>query len=94
MSNNQIIKRVEVGSESSIVDTRVRVLASLLANQGIDERNGIEKLVDNDEGVTNFFVYGANLTFVDFEEINVYDLQLLGHKPRFVYWTLQGVGDE
>ncbi|KAE9601162.1 hypothetical protein Lal_00023916 [Lupinus albus] len=92
--NNQIIKRVEVGSESSIVDTHLRVLASLLANQGIDERNEIEKLVDKDEGVIDFFVYGANLTFVDFEEINVYELQLMGHKPRFVYWTLQGVGDE
>ncbi|OIW17994.1 hypothetical protein TanjilG_31367 [Lupinus angustifolius] len=93
MSNNQIIKRVEVGKRS-IVDTHVRVLASLLANQGIDERNEIEKLVDKDEGVTDFFVYGANLTFVDLEEINMYDLQLMGHKPRFVYWTLQGVGDE
>lgn len=94
IGNNQIIKNVEAGSECCIVDTDLRVLASMLADQGIDERNEIEKAVEKDEGVTDFFVYGANLTFVDLEEINVYDLQLMGHKPIFVYYTLQGVGDE
>ncbi|KAK7247082.1 hypothetical protein RIF29_41959 [Crotalaria pallida] len=94
ISNNQIIKKVEFGSECSIVDTNLKVLASLLADQGIDERNEIEKAMGREQGVADYFVYGANLTFVDLEESNVNDLQLMGHKPRFVYYTLQGVGDE
>lgn len=94
IGNNQVISKVEAGSECSIVDTDLRVLASMLADQGVDERDQIEEAMEKDQGVADFFVYGANLTFVDLEETNVYDLQLKGHKPRFVYYTLQGVGDE
>ncbi|XP_019445468.1 PREDICTED: protein ECERIFERUM 26-like isoform X2 [Lupinus angustifolius] len=94
IGNNQMIKKVEADSKYSIVNTDLRILASLLANQGIDEVSEIEKAIEKEEGIADFFVYGANLTFVDLQEINVYDLQLMGHKPRFVYYTLQGVGDE
>ncbi|KAK7359298.1 hypothetical protein VNO77_01251 [Canavalia gladiata] len=94
IGNNQVICKVEAGSECSIVDTDLRVLASMLVDQAVDERKQIEEAIEKDQGVTDFFVYGANLTFLDLEEINVYDLQLKGHKPTFVYYTLQGVGDE
>ncbi|KAL2343366.1 hypothetical protein Fmac_004651 [Flemingia macrophylla] len=94
IGNNQMIYKVEAGSECCIVDTNLSVLASLLADQGVDERKQIEEAIERDEGVSDFFVYGANLTFLDLEEINVYGLQLKGHKPTFVYYTLQGVGDE
>ncbi|XP_061373034.1 protein ECERIFERUM 26-like [Gastrolobium bilobum] len=94
IGNNQVISKVEAGSECSIVDTELRVLASMLVDQGVDERNQIQEAIEKYQGVTDFFVYGANLTFLDLEEINVYDLQLKGHKPKFVYHTLQGVGDE
>ncbi|KAE9602999.1 hypothetical protein Lal_00018376 [Lupinus albus] len=94
IGNNQMIKKVEASSECSIVDTDLRVLASLLTNQGIDEVSEIEKAMEKDKGMSDFFVYGANLTFVDLQEINVHDLQLMGHKPKFVYYTLQGVGEE
>lgn len=94
IGNNQMIRKVEAGSECCIVDTNLSVLASMLADQGVDERKQIEEAIERDEGVSDFFVYGANLTFLDLEETNVYGLQLKGHKPTFVYYTLQGVGDE
>ncbi|MED6130785.1 hypothetical protein PIB30_003806 [Stylosanthes scabra] len=94
IGNNQVISKVEAGSECSITEIEFKVLASMLAEQGIDERNQIEEAMEKDEGVADFFVYGANLSFVDLEETNVYDLELKGKKPRFVYTTLQGVGDE
>lgn len=92
--NDQLICKVEAKSECSIVDTNLRVLASMLVNQGVDERDQINEMVEKDQGVTDYFVYGANLTFLDLEDINLYDLKLKGHKPKFVYYTLQGVGDE
>lgn len=94
MGNDQLICKVEAGKECSIVDTSLKILASMLVDQGIDERNQIMDIVEKDQGVTDFFVYGANLTFLDLEDVNVYDLKLKGQKPRFVYYTLQGVGDE
>ncbi|CAL0306404.1 unnamed protein product [Lupinus luteus] len=87
VGNNQMIKKVETDNVCSIVDTDLRVLASLLANQGINEVSEIEKAMEKDKGVADFFVYGADLTFVDLQEINVYDLKLMGHKPKFVYYN-------
>lgn len=94
IGNNQMICKVEAGSECSIVDADFRVLASMLADQGVDERGQIEEAVEKDQGVSDLFVYGANLTFLDLEDVGVYDLQLKGQRPKFVYYTLQGVGDE
>ncbi|ESW25611.1 hypothetical protein PHAVU_003G050600 [Phaseolus vulgaris] len=94
IGNNQVICKVEGGSESCIVDMDLRVLASMLENEGVDERQQIEEAIERDQGVSDFYVYGANLTFVDLEKTNFYDLQLKGHTPTFVYLTIQGVGDE
>ncbi|KAG4999866.1 hypothetical protein AAZX31_08G107200 [Glycine max] len=94
IGNNQVICKVDAASESSILDTDLTVLASMLVDQGVDERKQIEEAVERDQGVSDFFVYGVNLTFLDLQETNVYDLQLKGHTPKFVYYTLQGVGDE
>jgi hypothetical protein len=94
IGNDQLICKVEAGNECSIVDTNLKILASMLVDQGIDERKQIEEVVEKDNGMTDFFVYGANLTFLDLEDVNLYDLKLKGQKPRFIYYTLQGVGDE
>jgi len=94
IGNNQVICKVEVGSECCIVDTDLSVLASMLESEGVDERQQIEEAIERDQGVSDFYVYGANLTFVDLEKTNLYDLQLKGHTPTFVYYTIQGVGDE
>ncbi|CAJ1939086.1 unnamed protein product [Sphenostylis stenocarpa] len=94
IGNNQVISKVEVGSECCIIDMDLSVLASMLRDEGVDERKQIEEAIERDEGVSDFFLYGANLTFVDLEETNLYDLELKGHSPTFVYYTIQGVGDE
>lgn len=94
IGNGQLICKVEAGNDCSIVDTNLKTLARLLVEQGIDERKQIEEIVEKDQGVTDLFVYGANLTFLNLEDIDVYDFELRGEKPRFVYYTLQGVGDE
>ncbi|XP_028759660.1 protein ECERIFERUM 26-like [Neltuma alba] len=92
LGNKQIISKVE--AEYSIVDSDLKRLATMLADEGVDERKEIEEAVDKDDGVSDFFVYGANLTFVDLEEVDVYGLELNEHKPEFVYCSIQGVGDE
>lgn len=92
LGNKQVISKIEC--ESSITDTDLRILATMLADEGVDERDEIKEAVERDEGVSDFFVYGANLTFVDLEEVDVYGLELEGHKPKFVYYGIQGVGDE
>jgi len=94
IGNNQVICKVEAGSECCIVESDLSVLARMLEDEGVDERKEIEEAIERDEGVSDLFVYGANLTFVDLEKINLYDLQLKGQTPRFVYYTIQGVGDE
>ncbi|CAK8578471.1 unnamed protein product [Lathyrus sativus] len=94
IGNDQLICKVDAGNDCSIVDTNLKTLARLLVEQGIDERKQIEEIVDKDQGATDFFVYGANLTFLNLEDVNVYDFELRRKKPIFVYYTLQGVGDE
>ncbi|KAI4344954.1 hypothetical protein L6164_012128 [Bauhinia variegata] len=92
IGNKQLISKVE--ANFSMVDADLRKLASMLADEGVDERKKIEEAVENDQGATDFFVYGANLTFLDLEEVDLYGFELKGLKPKFVYYTLQGVGDE
>ena len=93
LGNTQIISTVEAGF-SITKETGPKKLATLLINQAVDERSQIEELVERDHGVSDFIVYGAKLTFVDSEEANFYGLELDGHKPDFVYQSIQGVGDE
>ncbi|KAJ7979183.1 Protein ECERIFERUM 26 [Quillaja saponaria] len=92
LGNYQIISNVV--AQFPIVDTDLKQLAALLVDRAVNERNEIEEAVERDNGVTDFFVYGANLTFVDLEEVDLYELTLKGHKPKFVYYTIEGVGNE
>ncbi|KAK4266620.1 hypothetical protein QN277_027512 [Acacia crassicarpa] len=92
LGNRQIISKVE--AECSIVESDLKRLATMLADEGVDERKEIEETVDREEGVNDLFVYGANLTFVDLEEVDLYGLEVNGYKPEFVYYSIQGVGDE
>ncbi|KAF7837022.1 protein ECERIFERUM 26-like [Senna tora] len=92
LGNKQVISKVE--AESSIIETDLRRLARMLGEEGVDERKEIEEAVNKEEGGSDMYVYGANLTFVDLEEGDVYGLEVKGHKPKFVYYSIQGVGDE
>ncbi|KAJ6424205.1 hypothetical protein OIU84_025061 [Salix udensis] len=92
LSNSQIISSVM--ADFSVVDTDLKRLASLLLDQAMKENTQIEEAVEKDNGVFDYIVYGANLTFVDLEETNFYGLELNGHKPEAVHYSIQGVGDE
>lgn len=92
LSNSLIISTVK--AELSVLEADPKKLASLLAEQAIDETAQIEAAVEKDQGVSDFIVYGANLTFVDWQETDIYELEFQGHKPQFVSYTIQGVGDK
>ncbi|RZR70869.1 hypothetical protein BHM03_00001994 [Ensete ventricosum] len=62
--------------------------------QEADEWQSVEELVDIENGKPDFVLYGANLTFVDMEGINLYGLELKGQKPIQVDYSIDGVGDE
>ncbi|KAL5542670.1 hypothetical protein UlMin_010380 [Ulmus minor] len=91
LSNTQIISTVKV--DFSIIEEDSQKLATLLAEQGIDETAKIEEAIEKDQGLSDFVVYGANLTFVDWLEANLYGSELQGNKPEFVSYTIQGVGE-
>ncbi|GAV59008.1 Transferase domain-containing protein [Cephalotus follicularis] len=92
LSNSQIISAVR--ADFPVMDANLDQLVTLLVNQAIDERNVIEATVKTDNGLSDFILYGSNLTFVDLEETDLYGLKIYGKKPDFVYFTIQGVGDE
>ncbi|XP_022761038.1 protein ECERIFERUM 26-like [Durio zibethinus] len=93
LSNSQIISAIK--ADFSVMEADLKKLALLMADdQGLDERNKIEAAVEKDDGVTDYIMYGTNLTFVNLEDANLYELELKGQKPKFAYYSIQGVGDE
>lgn len=92
LSNSQIISSVK--ADFSIVGSDLKKLALLLLDQAMNENKHIEEAVERDDGVSDYIVYGANLTFVDLEEVDLYGLEWNGHKPEFVHYNIQGIGDE
>lgn len=79
---------LEVG-KSDISD-----LARLIAEKKMVENHLVEKLVEESEGKEDLIVYGANLTFVDLEQVNLYGVKLNGQKPILANCTFHGVGDQ
>ncbi|KAJ6751347.1 hypothetical protein OIU85_001840 [Salix viminalis] len=49
-------------ADFSVVDTDLKRLASLLLDQAMKENTQIEEVVEKDDGVFDYIVYGANLT--------------------------------
>ncbi|XWS22340.1 hypothetical protein CRYUN_Cryun29cG0025400 [Craigia yunnanensis] len=92
-SNSQIISSIK--TDFSVIEADLKKLALLLADdQGLHERNKIEAAVEKDNGLTDYIMYGTNLTFVNLEDANLYQMELKGQKPKFAYYSIQGVGDE
>ncbi|XVE84695.1 hypothetical protein DITRI_Ditri17bG0033900 [Diplodiscus trichospermus] len=92
-SNCQIISSIK--ADFPVIEADLKKLALLLGDdQGLDERNKIEAAVEKDNGLTDYIMYGSNLTFVNLEDANLYELELKGQKSKFAYYSIQGVGDE
>ncbi|KAL6970965.1 hypothetical protein U1Q18_030644 [Sarracenia purpurea var. burkii] len=92
LSNSQVISLVK--TDFSITEADPKELAKLVINGAVDERIKIEEAVERDQGVSDFIIYGANLTFVDLQEADFYGVELKGHKPVYVSYTIDGIGDQ
>ncbi|XP_059633013.1 protein ECERIFERUM 2 [Cornus florida] len=91
-SNGQVISIVR--ADFYIEDANLSELMKLIDEERMDEGKMIEELVEMENGKSDFLVYGANLTFVNLEEANMYGLKMNGHAPVFVNYTISGVGNK
>ncbi|KAA8527905.1 hypothetical protein F0562_035226 [Nyssa sinensis] len=89
--NGQVISVVK--ANFYIVEADPKELAELIINQAVDEGSRIDEAVERDQGLSDFIMYGANLTFVDLEHVNLYGLEFKGQKPIHANYTIDGVGD-
>lgn len=96
MPNNvMVVSTVEAANLlTSIAEVDVLELATLISENRVDENDRIEGMVGRENGKGDFVVYGANLTFVNLEGANIYDLEVKGKNPFFANYSIDGVGDE
>ncbi|PIA35904.1 hypothetical protein AQUCO_03400057v1 [Aquilegia coerulea] len=92
LGNNPILTVVKAAF--SIAKSKPKELAALIMDQKVNERNQIEQMVEKDQDMPDYIVFGANPTFVDMEEVNLYGLEVNGLKPVYANYMLHGVGDE
>ncbi|KAH7848251.1 hypothetical protein Vadar_000115 [Vaccinium darrowii] len=90
--NGQVIGTVEADFEIAKAD--LLELAKLIAEKTVDERSLIDEWVERENGISDFILYGSNLTFVNLEEVEIYGLQIKGQKPVFANYSAGGIGDE
>lgn len=92
LGNNQTISTA--ATDSSVVKLELSELAMILSNSKKDEKKAIDEMVEKESGKEDLIVYGANLTFVDMQGVELYGLQLKGQKPVYVDYNIHGVGEE
>ncbi|XP_020103461.1 protein ECERIFERUM 26-like [Ananas comosus] len=90
LSNEQ--KICSLTTDSSPAKVELSELAMLISEKGVDETKMVESFVESESGKPDFIIYGANLTFVDMEKIELYGLELKGQKPVHVEYSIDGVG--
>ncbi|KAK6940254.1 hypothetical protein RJ641_029785 [Dillenia turbinata] len=92
-ANRQMVCTIEadVGVEKlGLLD-----LAMLMGDKNmVDETSGIKEMVKSDDGKSDFLVYGANMTFVNMEDVEIYEMKINGQRPAFANYGIGGVGDE
>lgn len=92
LGNSQVVSVVK--AEFPIVDAEHSVLASLLKNEAFDERDKINEAMGRENGLPDYILYGANLTFVNLEDAQFYDFEFRSQKPVRVSYRVDGVGDQ
>ncbi|XP_010488464.1 PREDICTED: protein ECERIFERUM 26-like [Camelina sativa] len=85
--NSQMISSVHV--DFSVAEASLEEIVKSIGETN-DERFGIDETVDD---VTDFIVYGTNLTFVDLSGVDFYEAKVMGKSPESVYCNVQGIGD-
>ncbi|KAL1344730.1 hypothetical protein HN51_018579 [Arachis hypogaea] len=91
-NNGLVLSKIEPYLASGKSD--ISELARIIAEKKMVENHIVKNLVEKDEGKEDFFVYGANLTFVDLEEADLFGVKLNGHKPIVANCSFRGVGDQ
>ncbi|CAH9053211.1 unnamed protein product [Cuscuta europaea] len=94
-SNAQLISVIKA-EILKVAEADLLELAKLIAEKGEDETRIIEEFKDVGENgkSSDFFVYGANLTFVNLEGVKVYGFEMNGKKPIYANYSIDGVGEE
>ncbi|KAI3723417.1 hypothetical protein L2E82_34965 [Cichorium intybus] len=83
-----------VKTNSSVNKSSLMELGLLIMNQGLDVRRNIEEAMESDSGLSDFLMYGANLTFVDLHDAPLYELDIRGNTPVYVNCAIDNVGEE
>ncbi|KAF0894034.1 hypothetical protein E2562_033914 [Oryza meyeriana var. granulata] len=86
LANEQRVGCVEAASSPAKTD--IAELAALLTKNQVDETDAVAAFPGD------VVVYGANLTFVDMEQVAPYELELKGQRPVHVEYGMDGVGEE
>lgn len=96
--NNEIfgnkIKVKTVAANSSPAKAELLHLAKLINEEVMDEMKAIQELVNRESEKLDVILYGSNLTFVDMESINLYELALKEQTPVHVEYSIDSVGEE
>ncbi|XP_061988150.1 protein ECERIFERUM 2-like [Rosa rugosa] len=95
LSNGMVWSTVE--ADFLVAEAEVSELVELILNKRVDENGMINEMMGNNgsgELSSDFIAYGANLTFVNLEEAEIYGLELKGQKPVYANYSINGVGDE
>lgn len=80
-----------------VADADVAELALKISENAEEENEIIEEfagLGENSVPSSDFYVYGANLTFVDLGGAKIYEFEIKGQKPIYANYTIGGVGEE
>lgn len=98
-SNSRVVISTIEAVEAPLAHADLAELARLIAQKQEDETNLVEQVMMDQKGIDDgvcgdFILYGARLTFVNLEKIDVYGLKMRGHQPVFASYSLSGVGDE
>ncbi|CAA0822976.1 Unknown protein [Striga hermonthica] len=69
-------------------------LAKYISEEFVDETNAVEGRMEEGSGMLDFVVYRLNVTFVEWENMNVWGLEVNGRGPVFADLSIDGAGDE
>lgn len=83
---------MKIDSSPSKLD--ISELAMAISKDAKNETQMVEAFVQGENGYKDLVVYGANLTFVDMLDLDLYGLTLKGQKPVNVEYAIDGVGEE
>ncbi|KAJ1698052.1 hypothetical protein LUZ63_006564 [Rhynchospora breviuscula] len=92
LSNEQSISSVKI--DSAVTKLDLSELAMAISKHATKETHVIEAFVGGENGFKDLVVYGANLTFVDMLDLDLYGLMLKDQKPANVEYAIDGVGEE